>query len=127
MKDPLSARRCMLRQPQEHPFAIAVPFDAVLNEFAPRKIATLTQEAMAEGQGDRSMTADRQRVLVTGSAGRIGQAAVRALKSRGHSVRGFDIVPTPGADDSSVGSVTEPELVRRAMSGCTALVHLAAT
>src|SRR5947208_483911 len=116
----------MLRQPQVHPFAIAVPFVAVLHEFAEGKIATLTREAMAEGEGTPMMS-DRQRVLVTGSAGRIGQAAVRALKSRGHSVHGFDIVPTPGADDSSVGSITEPELVRRAMSGCTALVHLAAT
>src|SRR3954453_11782727 len=71
--------------------------------------------------------AERQTVLVTGSAGRIGQAAVRALKGRGHLVRGFDVAPTSGAEESFIGSVTEPEVVRRAMSGCTALVHLAAT
>lgn len=68
-----------------------------------------------------------QAVLVTGSAGRIGQAAVRGLKARGHRVRGLDLVPTPGADDSVVASVTDAAAVRRAVDGTEALVHLAAT
>ena len=66
-------------------------------------------------------------VLVTGSAGRIGRAVVRELVARGHRVRGLDLVPTPGAADSFVGSITDPALVRRAMEGAGALVHLAAT
>src|SRR5438067_11145549 len=66
-------------------------------------------------------------VLVTGSAGRIGQAAVRELKARGHTVRGFDLAPTPGADVSLVGNLTDAAAVRRATAGCDALVHLAAT
>jgi nucleoside-diphosphate-sugar epimerase len=66
-------------------------------------------------------------VLVTGSAGRIGRAVVRELVARGHRVRGLDLVPTPGAADSLVGSITDPALVRRAMEGAGALVHLAAT
>ena len=52
-------------------------------------------------------------VLVTGSAGRIGRAVVRELKARGHAVRGFDLVQTPGADASAVGTIKdkdEPEL-----------------
>src|SRR6516162_10589239 len=65
--------------------------------------------------------------LVTGSAGRIGQAVVKELRTRGSPVRGFDIVPTPGIADSVVGSITDPHIVRKAMEGVGALVHLAAT
>ncbi len=65
-------------------------------------------------------------VLVTGSAGRIGRAVVGELKARGRPVRGFDLVPTPGADESVVGSITDAALVQRAAAGAAALVHLAA-
>lgn len=67
------------------------------------------------------------KVLVTGSAGRIGQAVVRELKARGYTVRGFDLVPTTGADESVVGDLTDGAVVRRAAEGVAALVHLAAT
>ena len=66
-------------------------------------------------------------VLVTGSAGRIGRAVVRELMARGHAVRGFDRVPTPGLADAVVGDVTDGAAVRRAVQGVPALVHLAAT
>jgi nucleoside-diphosphate-sugar epimerase len=66
-------------------------------------------------------------VLVTGSAGRLGRAAVRELKARGHTVRGFDRLPTPAADQSIVGDITDGDAVRRAADGVAALVHLAAT
>jgi len=69
---------------------------------------------------------ERSLVLVTGSAGRIGQAVVHELKARGRPVRGFDLAPTPGADDSVVGSVTDAGAIRRAAEGAGALVHLAA-
>ena len=71
--------------------------------------------------------AEARTVLVTGSAGRIGRAVVRELAARGHAVRGFDRVPTPGLADSLVGDVTDGAAVRRAAEGTTALVHLAAT
>ncbi len=71
--------------------------------------------------------AESRTVLVTGSAGRIGQAAVRELKARGHAVRGFDRVPTPGLADALVGDLTDGAAVRRAARGAQALVHLAAT
>ncbi len=71
--------------------------------------------------------AEARTVLVTGSAGRIGRAAVRELKARGHTVRGLDLAPTPGADVSLVGSITDADVVRRAVAGSSALVHLAAT
>jgi nucleoside-diphosphate-sugar epimerase len=66
-------------------------------------------------------------VVVTGSAGRIGQAVVRELRARGRPVRGFDLVPTPGADDGVVGDISDAAAVRRAVAGAGALVHLAAT
>jgi nucleoside-diphosphate-sugar epimerase len=66
-------------------------------------------------------------VLVTGSAGRIGRAVVAELQARGRPVRGFDVAPTPGLADCVVGSITDEAAVRRAVSGTTAVVHLAAT
>jgi nucleoside-diphosphate-sugar epimerase len=70
---------------------------------------------------------NRRRVLVTGSAGRIGQAVVRELLRRGHTVRGFDRVATPGLADSVVGGITDAAALARAMAGIETLVHLAAT
>lgn len=66
-------------------------------------------------------------ILVTGSAGRIGQAVVKELLARGERVRGFDRVPTPGLADSHVGNLTDPDAVRRAAEGASAVIHLAAT
>jgi nucleoside-diphosphate-sugar epimerase len=65
-------------------------------------------------------------VLVTGSAGRIGQAVVRALKAGGWRVRGFDLAPTAGADESLVGDIAEGTAIRQAAHGADALIHLAA-
>lgn len=66
-------------------------------------------------------------ILVTGSAGRVGQAVVKELLARGESVRGFDRVPTPGLVDSHVGNLTDPDALRRAAAGAHAVIHLAAT
>jgi uronate dehydrogenase len=70
---------------------------------------------------------DSSLVLVTGSAGRIGRAAVKELLARGHRVRGFDRVPTPGLSDSHVGNLTDEAAVRRAVEGAATVIHLAAT
>jgi nucleoside-diphosphate-sugar epimerase len=70
---------------------------------------------------------DARLVLVTGSAGRVGRAVVRELKARGRRVRGFDLVPTPAADESVVADLTDGASVRRAAEGAAAVVHLAAT
>jgi nucleoside-diphosphate-sugar epimerase len=67
------------------------------------------------------------KVLVTGSSGRIGQAVTEELRRRGHSVRGFDLAPTPGLDDMVLGSLTDVDIVRRALQGIKTLIHLAAT
>jgi len=67
------------------------------------------------------------KVLVTGSSGRIGRAAVKELLARGHEVRGFDLAPTPGLTDMTLGSLTDAQSVWRAMQDIHTLVHLAAT
>lgn len=68
-----------------------------------------------------------QRILVTGSAGRIGQAAVTALAARGHHVVGLDMRPTPGAAQSIVGNLAQGQAIYEAARGMHALIHLAAT
>jgi uronate dehydrogenase len=69
----------------------------------------------------------KRTILVTGSAGRIGQAVVRELAARGHSVRGFDLVPTPNVEDSVTGNIADADAVLRATRGTQSLIHLAAT
>lgn len=64
--------------------------------------------------------------LVTGSAGRVGKAVCAELNKRRIPVRGFDRVPTPDVADAIVGTITDPADVRRAMTGVTTLIHLAA-
>jgi nucleoside-diphosphate-sugar epimerase len=66
-------------------------------------------------------------VLVTGSAGRLGRAAVSALQDRGHVVRGFDRVATPALRGGMVGDLADRTAIDRAMEGIECLVHLAAT
>lgn len=66
-------------------------------------------------------------VLVTGSAGRIGRAVVQELLARGHAVRGFDRVTSPGLSDFVTGSILDAAAVRQAMAGVATLIHLAAT
>jgi uronate dehydrogenase len=67
-----------------------------------------------------------QRVLVTGSAGAVGRPVVEELVRRGHEVRGFDLVPTPGLSDAVVGDLADAEAVARATEGTKAVVHLGA-
>ena len=70
---------------------------------------------------------DPKTVLVTGSAGRVGQAAVQGLLEHGHSVRGFDRAPSPGLPKATVADLSDLEALKAALDGVEALVHLAAT
>ncbi|GAA3879254.1 NAD-dependent epimerase/dehydratase family protein [Leifsonia kafniensis] len=67
------------------------------------------------------------RVLVTGASGLLGRAVAAATLAAGHEVRTFQRRPSGvlGASDS-LGSVTDPEAVARAVDGMDAVVHLAA-
>jgi UDP-glucose 4-epimerase len=62
------------------------------------------------------------RVLVTGSAGHLGEGLVRALHEDGHQVSGLDLLEAP---DTSVGSIVDREFVRRCVKGVDAVVHAA--
>lgn len=65
-------------------------------------------------------------VLVTGSSGRVGRAAVAALRAAGYRVRGFDLRAS-GADlDEVVGSFDDAEACARAVAGTEAVMHLGA-
>jgi uronate dehydrogenase len=70
-----------------------------------------------------------KRILVTGSAGRIGRAVVAELVARGHNVRGYDLSPTPGLppDRFFASPLTDVLALRNAASGVASIVHLAAT
>ena len=70
---------------------------------------------------------DPKTVLVTGSAGRVGQAAVQGLLERGHSVRGFDRAPSPRLPEATVADLSDLVALKAALEGVEALVHLAAT
>jgi nucleoside-diphosphate-sugar epimerase len=63
------------------------------------------------------------RILVTGSAGHLGEALVRVLREDGHDVAGLDILASPST--ATVGSVADREVVRAAVAGMDAVVHAA--
>ncbi|MBI4657392.1 MAG: NAD(P)-dependent oxidoreductase [Verrucomicrobia bacterium] len=65
-------------------------------------------------------------ILVTGSAGSIGRAAVSGLSAAGWRVRGFDRLPTPATGDYVVGDLTDSSALRKAADGAGAIIHLAA-
>jgi uronate dehydrogenase len=66
------------------------------------------------------------RVLVTGAAGAIGRPVCAELAGAGHTVRAFDLAPTPNVADTVVADIADRDAVRRAMRGMNAVVHLAA-
>ncbi|MFB6446172.1 NAD-dependent epimerase/dehydratase family protein [Bradyrhizobium tunisiense] len=62
-------------------------------------------------------------ILVTGSAGHLGEAILRKLWTRGSPARGIDLKPSPFTD--AVGSIVDAGFVRRQMDGVTAVIHTA--
>jgi dTDP-L-rhamnose 4-epimerase len=90
-----------------------------------------------------NLTQDRSRrpeqILITGGAGFIGSHLTRRLLEQGHRVRILDnLTPQVHGHDAGrpgyldpgaeliVGDVRDPQAVHRALSGCDAVVHLAA-
>lgn len=63
------------------------------------------------------------KLLVTGSAGHLGEALVRSFRAQGHEVLGMDIAESPYT--AAVGSITDRQAVRRCMSGIDAVLHSA--
>src|SRR5580704_9022896 len=63
------------------------------------------------------------RIVVTGSAGHLGEALVRTLRRAGRAVVGVDRLASPFTD--VVGSITDPSVVARCMNGAAAVLHAA--
>ena len=62
-------------------------------------------------------------ILVTGSAGHLGEALVRTLRAAGRAVRGVDLLASPYTD--VVGTIADPTIVERCMDGVIAVLHAA--
>ncbi len=63
------------------------------------------------------------RILVTGSAGHLGEALMRTLRGAAHDAIGLDIAASPYTD--AVGSVADRDFVDRCMRGVQAVLHTA--
>ena len=63
------------------------------------------------------------KVLVTGSAGHLGEALVRVLRAGGYEVTGIDVRPSPYT--TVVGSVADRDLVRDCVAGAGTVLHAA--
>jgi UDP-glucose 4-epimerase len=62
-------------------------------------------------------------LLVTGSAGHLGEALMRTLRAAAEPARGLDILPSPFT--THVGSICDPAFVAGAMEGVRAVIHAA--
>ncbi|SFO33835.1 Nucleoside-diphosphate-sugar epimerase [Chitinophaga sp. YR627] len=63
------------------------------------------------------------KVLVTGSAGHLGEGLVRTLQARRYEVTGVDIQASPFT--TYVGSITDREFVKSCLEGVQAVIHTA--
>jgi nucleoside-diphosphate-sugar epimerase len=67
------------------------------------------------------------KVLITGAAGRIGQAVIDELLPRGHDLRGIDLQAPPcGEIEWMTGDIRELARMEQACAGVDAVIHLAA-
>ncbi|MGH8444162.1 MAG: NAD-dependent epimerase/dehydratase family protein [Solimonas sp.] len=62
-------------------------------------------------------------LLVTGSAGHLGEALMRTLRAQGRAVRGIDRKASAYTD--AVGDIADATFVRRCMDGVDAVLHTA--
>ena len=63
------------------------------------------------------------KILVTGSAGHLGEALVRTLQTSEHTAIGLDILPS--AFTSQVGSIVDRNFVHQCMRGVDVVLHTA--
>ncbi|HEY4095586.1 MAG TPA: NAD(P)-dependent oxidoreductase [Baekduia sp.] len=63
------------------------------------------------------------RILVTGSAGHLGEALVQVLGAEGHDTVGLDLLASPSTH--TVGSIADRAFVRSAVAGADAILHTA--
>ncbi len=67
---------------------------------------------------------ERATVLITGAAGTVGTFLHQGLPALGHRLRLLDRVPVEGCP-SVVGDINDPAVLKAAMDGVTAVIHLA--
>src|SRR5438270_7785624 len=67
--------------------------------------------------------AAKMRVLVTGSAGHLGEALVRTLHEKKFDVVGVDILDSPFT--TYVGSIVDRSFVKRCLAGVHTVLHVA--
>lgn len=63
------------------------------------------------------------KILVTGSAGHLGEALMRTFEPTEHEAVGLDVKPSPHT--SHVGSIADRDFVARCMDGIEAVLHTA--
>jgi UDP-glucose 4-epimerase len=63
------------------------------------------------------------KILVTGSAGHLGEALMRTFREQGIDAVGIDVLESPFTN--VVGSIVDPAVVDAAMRGVTAVLHAA--
>ena len=64
-----------------------------------------------------------RRILVTGSAGHLGEGLVRSLRAAGRPVRGIDLISSPFTD--LAGTISDRGFVEQAMDGVSHVIHAA--
>jgi UDP-glucose 4-epimerase len=62
-------------------------------------------------------------ILITGSAGHLGEALMRSLRGQGRRAIGVDIKPSPFTD--RVGSICDRSFIERCMEGVGTVIHAA--
>ena len=62
-------------------------------------------------------------ILVTGSAGHLGEALMRSLRTAHRPALGVDVRPSPFTD--CVGSINDRDFIRRCMRGVRTVIHAA--
>jgi UDP-glucose 4-epimerase len=62
-------------------------------------------------------------ILVTGSAGHLGEALMRSLRACGRAARGIDIKASPFTE--RVGSICDRDFIRQCMPGVNVVLHTA--
>ena len=63
------------------------------------------------------------KILVTGSAGHLGEALVRTLQNSKYEITGTDLIPS--AFTTHVGSITDRDHVKNCMQGVNVVLHTA--
>lgn len=76
-----------------------------------------------DGQALNVSAITRAKVLVTGSAGHLGEALIRVLRDHDYEVVGLDVLGSPNT--TVVGSVADRAVVRACLDGVSAVLHTA--